>query len=59
MLGRLLTGISVGGEFTAVFTAIDEFLPPSVRGRADIIIDSSWHLGGALVSILNMVFGQV
>lgn len=23
LLGRLLTGISVGGEFTAVFTAID------------------------------------
>lgn len=23
MLGRLLTGISVGGEFTAIFTAVD------------------------------------
>lgn len=59
MIGRLLTGISVGGEFTAIFTAVDEFLPPMVRGRADIIIDGSWHLGGCFGSIINLAIGDI
>lgn len=41
-IGRFLSGISVGGEYTAIFAAIDEFIPSNFRGRADIIIDGSW-----------------
>ena len=56
--GRFLAGICVGGEFTAIFTAIDEFLPPKVRGRVDIGIDGTWHLGGVLAALLNLSFGD-
>lgn len=26
------------GEYTAIFAAVDEFIPPYVRGRVDIIL---------------------
>ena len=58
VLGRLLTGCSVGGEFTAIFSAVDEFLPPQVRGRVDIAIDGTWHFGGALAAIINIIVGD-
>ncbi len=66
ILGRFLTGvrylcpyISIGGEFTAIFTAIDEFLPPKYRGRVNIGIDGTWHLGGSFAAVLNMLLGEV
>lgn len=59
MVGRLLVGISVGGEFTAIFTAVDEFLPPRVRGRVDIAIDGTWHLGAVIACVLNLAIGEI
>jgi hypothetical protein len=38
----LSLGIGVGGEYTAIFAAIDEFIPPKVRGRVDVILDGTW-----------------
>lgn len=35
-------GIGVGGEYTAIFAAVDEMIPPYVRGRVDIIVDGTW-----------------
>lgn len=58
IFSRFLTGLSVGGEFTAIFTAVDEFLPPKYRGRVNIGIDGTWHLGGTLASLLTMAVGQ-
>jgi MFS family permease len=58
VFSRFLTGLSVGGEFTAIFTAVDEFLPPKYRGRVNIGIDGTWHLGGALASILTTIVGE-
>jgi MFS family permease len=49
---RFLTGISVGGEYSSIFAAIDELLPARVRGRADLIIDGTWHLGSCISSIV-------
>jgi MFS family permease len=34
---RFLTGVSVGGEYTAIFAAIDEFVPAYVRGKYPFI----------------------
>jgi MFS family permease len=50
---RFLTGVSVGGEYSSIFAAIDELLPASVRGRADLIIDGTWHFGSCIASILS------
>jgi MFS family permease len=51
MICRLFTGISVGGEYSSIFAAIDELLPAYVRGRADLIIDGTWHLGSLIAAI--------
>jgi len=42
---RLLTGVAVGGEYTAIFAAIDEMIPKINRGSVSIVVDGSWHLG--------------
>ena len=52
---RFATGLAVGGEYSAIFAAIDELLPPYVRGRADLIIDGTWHFGSCLASISGYV----
>lgn len=50
---RFFTGIAVGGEYSSIFAAIDELIPPGIRGRADLIIDGTWHFGSFLASIIS------
>jgi MFS family permease len=45
---RFLTGAGIGGEYSAINSAIDELLPARVRGRADIAINGTFWLGTAL-----------
>jgi MFS family permease len=48
---RALTGAGIGGEYAAINSAIDELIPARVRGRTDIIINSTYWLGAALGSM--------
>ncbi len=53
-LFRMLAGAGIGGEYSAVNSAIDELIPSARRGVADIAINGSWWIGtliGSLVSI--------
>lgn len=34
-------------------------MPPKYRGRVNIGIDGTWHLGGSLAAILNMELGEI
>jgi MFS family permease len=52
---RALTGAGIGGESSAVNSAIDELLPARVRGRADLAINGTYWLGTALGAILTVV----
>ena len=47
---RLLTGIGIGGEYGAINSAIEEFIPPRYRGRADGAINASWNIGAVVAS---------
>jgi hypothetical protein len=50
---RMITGLGIGGELTAVNSAIDEL---KHRGRIDLIVNGSFWLGaadGALASPLR------
>lgn len=49
-LFRALTGAGIGGEYAAINSAIDELIPARVRGRADLLINSTFWLGAALGS---------
>ncbi len=51
---RALTGAGIGGESSAVNSAIDELLPARVRGRADLAINSTYWLGTALGAALTV-----
>ena len=48
MLFRFLTGAGIGGEYTAVNSTIQEFIPAKYRGRTDLIVNGSFWLGAAL-----------
>jgi MFS family permease len=44
---RLITGAGIGGEYSAIGSAIDELIPAEFRGRVDLIINGSYWLGAA------------
>jgi MFS family permease len=52
---RALTGAGIGGEYSAINSAIDELLPARVRGRADLAINSTYWLGTALGAAASFV----
>jgi MFS family permease len=52
---RCITGAAIGGEYAAITSAIDEFIPARVRGQADLAINGTYWAGaglGALASII-------
>jgi MFS family permease len=42
---RFVAGAGIGGEYSAINSAIDELIPARVRGRVDLIINSTYWLG--------------
>jgi MFS family permease len=52
---RFVTGAGIGGEYSAVNSAIDELIPARVRGHADLAINSTYWLGTALGAALTFV----
>ncbi|HVV59637.1 MAG TPA: MFS transporter [Gaiellaceae bacterium] len=60
-LCRFFTGAGIGGEYSAINSAIDELIPARVRGRVDLIINGSYWVGSAAGSaaalfLLSSVF---
>jgi MFS family permease len=52
---RFITGAGIGGEYSAVNSAIDELIPARLRGRVDLIINGSFWLGAAAGSLSTIV----
>lgn len=52
---RFLTGMGIGGEYSAINSAIDELIPAAHRGRVDVSINGSYWLGGVGGSLLAVV----
>jgi MFS family permease len=52
---RFITGMGIGGEYSAINSAIDELIPANHRGRVDIGINGSYWLGGVAGSLLSVV----
>lgn len=54
---RFLTGLGIGGEYSAINSAIDELIPAKHRGHADISINGSYWggaIGGSLLAVLAL-----
>jgi MFS family permease len=52
---RFITGLGIGGEYAAINSAIDELIPARIRGRIDLIINSTYWLGAALGAAATVV----
>ena len=52
---RFLTGAGIGGEYTAINSAIQELIPARYRGRTDLAINGSFWLGALLGSLATTV----
>src|SRR5437667_12430149 len=55
---RALTGAGIGGEYTAINSAIQELIPARFRGRTDLAINGSFWLGAALGALGAVVLLQ-
>jgi MFS family permease len=54
MIFRFLAGSGIGGEYSAINSAIDELVPARVRGRIALAINSSWWIGTAVAAGLTV-----
>jgi MFS family permease len=52
---RFMTGAGIGGEYSAINSAIDELIPARLRGRVDLIVNGSYWLGAAAGSLSTIV----
>lgn len=52
---RFFAGTGIGGEYSAINSAIDEIVPARLRGRIDLSVNGSYWLGVAAGAGLTMV----
>ena len=54
-LFRFFTGTGIGGEYSAIYSAIDELMPARIRGQIALAISGSYWGGAALGSLVSVV----
>jgi len=52
---RFVTGMGIGGEYSAINSAIDELIPARVRGVVDLAINGSYWIGTAFGAVLSSI----
>src|SRR6476620_4334371 len=50
LICRFIAGTGIGGEYTAINSAIDELIPSHYRGRIDIAVNGTYWGGAAIGS---------
>jgi MFS family permease len=53
---RFLTGLAIGGEYSAINTAIDELIPARNRGQVDVAINGSFWVGAGIGAVAALLF---
>ena len=53
-LARFFTGAGIGGEYSAINSAIDELIPARVRGTIDLAINGSFWIGTAVGAVASI-----
>jgi len=53
---RFLTALGVGGEYSAVSSAIAEFMPARRRGRTNALVMNFWSVGGIVAGLVGILF---
>ncbi len=52
---RFVAGMGIGGEYTAINSAIDEIIPAKYRGRVDIAVNGTYWGGAAIGAAATLV----
>jgi MFS family permease len=52
-LWRFVAGPGIGGEYTAINSAIDELIPAKYRGRVDIAVNGTYWAGALLGAVAS------
>ena len=52
---RFFAGAGIGGEYSAINSAIDELVPARLRGRVDLAINGSYWVGVGLGAVLTLL----
>ncbi len=52
---RFITGAGIGGEYSAINSAIQELVPARYRGRTDLAINGSFWVGAGLGAVASSV----
>ncbi len=55
LLFRFVTGMAIGGEYSAINSAIDELVPARVRGRVDLAVNGTFWLGAIIGAAASVV----
>jgi MFS family permease len=55
-LTRFVAGMGIGGQYSAINSAIDEMMPSKYRGRVDIWINGTYWAGAILGSFVSYIF---
>jgi MFS family permease len=54
-VARFFTGAGIGGEYSAINSAIDELIPARVRGWVDLAINGSYWIGTAIGAAASLI----
>src|SRR3569833_1400247 len=58
-LTRFISGMGIGGEYTAINSAIDVLIPARYRGRVDIAVNGTYWAGALLGTLGTFIFLNV
>jgi MFS family permease len=50
---RFVAGLGIGGEYTAINSAIDELIPAKYRGRVDIAVNGTYWAGALIGAVAS------
>ncbi len=52
---RLFTGCGIGGEYSAINSAVDELIPGKVRGTVDLVVNGTFWVGATLGAVASLL----
>ena len=53
-LFRFFTGCGIGGEYSAINSAVDELIPGKVRGTVDLVVNGTFWVGATLGAVASL-----
>ena len=51
---RFFTGLGIGGEYSAINSAVDELIPGKLRGTVDLVVNGTYWIGATVGSLASI-----